>query len=154
MVVMVPGYSWASKLAADQARAACIDGKEEFNAVPLPNSPSPAPSLGRWRRVIILKPSVTNKLLTAASTARIPVSCWWLSPRHLPSTYRLPVPPTASATPALEIVLECLVIVPVPVMREESSASALIKPTVRPIMGTSQFKSWILALKGLDQMLF
>src|ERR1700757_4570846 len=38
--------------------------------------------------------------------------------------------------------------------RDESSASALIKPAVSPAMGTSQFRSWIRTLNGLVQMSF
>src|SRR5262249_11909016 len=151
---MVPGYSWASKLAADQASAECTDGNDELMTEVFPNLPCPFPSVGRSRRVASFKASTTTNVLTADSVARIPVSCWWLSLFHLPSRYKLLVPPTASTTPALEMVLECLVMVPVPVTREESSASAFIRPAVSPIMVTSQFISWILALKGLDQMFF
>src|SRR5215831_20602794 len=54
-----------------------------------------------------------------------------------------------SATPAFDTVPECFVNVPVVEIREESSESALIIPAVRPTAGASQFKSSILALKGL-----
>jgi hypothetical protein len=63
-----------------------------------------------------------------------------------------PAPPAITARPAFETVSECFVNVPVVEIREDTSESALIKPAVSPTAGTSQFKSWILALKGLLQM--
>src|SRR5262245_4017615 len=58
------------------------------------------------------------------------------------------------ATPAFEIVLACLGKVLLGLIRDESSASALIKPAVNPAKGTSQFRSSILTLKGLVQITF